>query len=99
MGNAIQGLMIKRGGGTPPVRVLCGGFGLFAVFSLLFYGEEVGGGDGWFIFRDYSLEDLPDMRNVIAVYGCGQVFEFGLQFNPGDEVLLGFENSGVGRGC
>ena len=89
-------LMIKRGGGTPPVRMLCGGFCLFAVFSLLFYGEEVGGGDGWLIFRDYSLEDLPDMRNVVICDGFGQVVEFGLQFTPGDEVLLGFEDAGVG---
>jgi hypothetical protein len=99
MGNAIEDLMIKRGGGTPPVRVLCGGFCLFAVFSLLFYGEEVGSCYGWLIFRDYSLEDLADMGNVVIGDGFCQFFEFGLQFAPGYEVLFGFENSGVGRGC
>lgn len=41
MGKGKYVLMIKRGGGTPPVRVLCGGFCLFAVFALLFHGEQV----------------------------------------------------------
>ena len=55
----------------------------------------VGGGEAWLVFGNQFFQDLLYAGDVVGFDVLHKVVEFGFQYGPGYEVVVGFKDSGV----